>query len=79
MHWCHLDPQLQLIFTKLYPENKKYMITINAMINCFIDNNQNEKAISMYQEYNNKHDNVSNLLLITAYTNYWCNDKMFYR
>ncbi|MDY7091307.1 MAG: hypothetical protein SYR96_40310, partial [Actinomycetota bacterium] len=54
----------------IIPENRKNIVTINAMMNCFIDNNQNEKAISLYEQYNHyTHDDVSNLLFIKACTN----------
>ena len=51
---------------KNMPENKKDVVTINAMMTCFIDNNQNEKAISIYEQYNDQHDDISNTLFIKA-------------
>ena len=47
-------------------ENKKDIVTIGAMMKCFIDNNQNEQAISIYEQYNGEHNDVSNLLFIQA-------------
>ena len=50
-------------------ENKKGIVTINAMMKCLLDNNQNEKAISLYEQYNYyKHNDISNLLLLTTYS-----------
>ena len=52
------------------PENKKNIVLIGAMMKCFIDNHQNEKAISIYEQHNHyKHDDISNTSLMTAYSN----------
>ena len=50
-------------------ENKKNIVSINAMMTCFIDSNQNEKAISIYKQYNGIHDDLSNTLLMTTNNN----------
>ena len=34
------------------------------MMKCYIDNNQNKKAISLYEQDNGKHNAVSNLLFM---------------
>ena len=40
------------------------------MMNCFIDNHENKKTILLYEEYDYyQHDDVSNLLLMTALSN----------
>ena len=56
-------------------KNKKDIVTIGAMMKCFIDNNENEKAISIYEQYNGQHDNISNTLFIKACTNIGDADK----
>ncbi|MDY7091199.1 MAG: hypothetical protein SYR96_39735, partial [Actinomycetota bacterium] len=58
------------------PEDKKDIVTIGAMMKCFIDNYQNEKAISIYEQYNHyKYDDISNTLFIKACTNIGDADK----
>ena len=39
------------------------------MMNCFIDNNENEKAISGYEQSNGKHNDSSTLLFVKVCTN----------
>eukprot|EP01084_Bolivina_argentea_P213568 362672_1 len=53
------------------PANKKNIVTISAMMKCFMDNNQNDKAISLYEESNSyiEHNDISNLLMIKACNN----------
>ena len=56
-------------------ENNKDIVTINAMMICFIDNDQNEQAISLHEQYDGKHNDGSNTLFIKACTNIYDTDK----
>ena len=42
--------------------NKKDIIIIGAMIICFIDDNQNKKAISINEQYNGEYNDISNYM-----------------
>ena len=53
----------------MYLITKKDIVTIGAMMKCYIDNNQNENAISVNEQYDAQHNDVSNLVLMTAYRN----------
>ena len=44
------------------PENKKDVAIIGAMMKWFIDKNQNEKAVSLYKEYNHYKHDISNFI-----------------
>eukprot|EP01084_Bolivina_argentea_P239109 401854_1 len=52
------------------PKHKKTIVSINAMMTCFINNKKTEKAISLYEYYSHSlnldKDDVSNLLFIKA-------------
>eukprot|EP01084_Bolivina_argentea_P148414 259473_1 len=48
------------------PKYKRDLISVTAMMKCFIENEQNDKAILLYEEYNGDNDDVSNLLFIKA-------------
>ncbi len=56
--------------------NKKNIVTIVSMMKCFIENNQNERAIELYEKYdtfkdkyNIEHNDISNALFIKGCIN----------
>ncbi len=53
------------------PKHKRNVHSMNAMIKCFIDNKQNNKAILLYEQRSDKGQcgEVTNLLFITACIN----------
>eukprot|EP01084_Bolivina_argentea_P138744 244192_1 len=48
--------------------NKKDTVSINCMMKAYINNHKNDKAIEIYEQYHNLHDNISNGLYISANT-----------
>ena len=60
------------IFKHLSMTNKLDKVTINSMIKMFVDNNQNKKALKLYDECNERDmfiDDVSHILVIQACIN----------
>ena len=52
------------------PQSQQNIISISCMMKYCINHNKNEKTISIYQQYNGQHDDVSNTLFIKACTNH---------
>ena len=52
-----------------FPENRKGIISVGAMMNAYINNKEYEKCISLYEAFDGKHNDISNMLFIKACIN----------
>eukprot|EP01083_Nonionella_stella_P144751 452450_1 len=72
--YCGHINRAKNIFNSI-PRNRKNIVFITSMMKHLIAHNQNEDAIHVYEQYNARHDHVSNMLYLKACSNTGCIDK----